>query len=443
MKQFFYVAALLLLVCSCKKEGSHNSKDTYLEAVRQSLKDSLNADAYAQLDFERSVSYRVDSAGLYFMRIPLQGKPLREDFLILKTTREGRIKSGRFIRLRGREQPYSRQRTGLRFEGTVRMFSLDGSEQLFSDIHGGYITAFHPELSTRDDAANILPGSGDVLPEVVVIAYVHTSGIDYSTWLLLNSFSSNTEKDAGSSPYYATADGGGGGGGGYSGSGGGGSGTPVIQIDYDNYAGRESIAVEEYVKCFDAIADASAKCSITLYADIPVDSDPNKLFDFRTGSPGHTFIGILKMNSDGTQAVQQFIGFYPKSGWKSGLTDAPVEGKFVDDSGHEFNASYNKSLTPDELRSVLVEILYLKNVRYDIDNYNCTDWALAVFNKAGYGLDIPLYAVPGTLPSAGTSTPQGVYNKLKEMKKSGAANADQISIGFIKGWVADSKGPCN
>jgi hypothetical protein len=39
--------------------------------------------------------------------------------------------------------------------------------------------------------------------------------------------------------------------------------------------------------------------------------------------------------------------------------------------------------------------------------------------------------------------PQGVYNKLAEIKKNNDAHADKIQIGFIKAWVANSNGPCN
>ena len=171
-----------------------------------------------------------------------------------------------------------------------------------------------------------------------------------------------------------------------------------------------------------------------------MDSDPNKIFDFSNGSPGHTFIQVKKTN--GGQSVVQNIGFYPKTGWKTGLTNAPLDAKFVDDGMHEFNAGYTKTLSAEEFKSVLTEIRYLKNMQYDIDNYNCTDWALAVFNKQGDGLDIPLYDIPGNLPSSGTSMPQGIYNKLLQMKRDNDLHADKIQIGFQKGYVAYSNGPC-
>ena len=64
--------------------------------------------------------------------------------------------------------------------------------------------------------------------------------------------------------------------------------------------------------------------------------------------------------SNGSASVQQNIGFYPDQGWKTMLTPAPVTGKFVDNAGHEFNASLSMSLTPEQLQSVINEILYQK-----------------------------------------------------------------------------------
>lgn len=119
-----------------------------------------------------------------------------------------------------------------------------------------------------------------------------------------------------------------------------------------------------------------------------------------------------------------------------------MDAKFVDDGMHEYNAAYTKSLTQAEFGSVLNEMRYLKNVQYDIDNYNCTDWALDVFNTAGYGLDIPLYDIPGNYPSTGTRMPQGIYNKLQQMKSNNDVHAANIQIGFAKAWVANSHGPC-
>jgi hypothetical protein len=121
-----------------------------------------------------------------------------------------------------------------------------------------------------------------------------------------------------------------------------------------------------------------------------------------------------------------------------------VNGKFCDNGGHELNASLKMIVSAENFKSILTEILYLcRFVKYDIDEYNCTDFALDVFNKVRPNkLVIPLYDIPGGMAAAGTRTPQGLYNQLKHMKQSNHPEASNIIIPGYKGWVADSKGPC-
>ena len=447
MKLLYAFAIAVLLITSCKKEVHEKVNIDVFKTMKAFLKDSLSMDDYSGLDFSRVVCNRVDSAGLYFMRVPFKEKAITESFVIVKIKNNTSVEAGKIIRLDGGVRnvgvgPVTKWEWG----GSISISSLNRRTVLNSGVHNGYIDAFHQNASLKEAVLG-----ADVLPEVFVVAYVQNpDAFDYSTWLWLNSlFYSNTYgggggSETGSGGYYGSLDGGGGGGGSsYAGSGGetGAAVDETMFVDLDVYSDRPAIDVEQYLKCFDAIPDAGAQFEIGIYADIPVDSDPNKILDFSTGSPGHTFIQVKKTN--GSQSVVQNMGFYPKTGWKTGLTNAPIDAKFVDDGMHEFNAGFTKSLTAEEFKSALTRIRYLKNMQYDIDNYNCTDWALSVFNnQGGYGLDIPLYDIPGNLPGIGTSMPQGVYNRLSEMKRNNDAHADQIQIGFVKAWVANSNGPC-
>ena len=66
--------------------------------------------------------------------------------------------------------------------------------------------------------------------------------------------------------------------------------------------------------------------------------------------------------------------------------------------------------------------------KYDIDQYNCTDWALEVFNHVRSPLNqlvIPKFDVPYSDIPDGSSTPQGLYLKLQEMKKIGRAGSGE------------------
>jgi hypothetical protein len=39
--------------------------------------------------------------------------------------------------------------------------------------------------------------------------------------------------------------------------------------------------------------------------------------------------------------------------------------------------------------------------------------------------------------------PNGVYNRLREMKNTNDARAGGITIGLVKGFAGNSTGPCN
>ena len=204
-----------------------------------------------------------------------------------------------------------------------------------------------------------------------------------------------------------------------------------------------AIDIQKFINCFNSIPDAGATCKITIFTDIPVNNDPTKFFDWDNGSPGHTFIQFQKVN--GSQQVSQNIGFYPASGWKTTISPAPIEGKFVDNHHHEFNASYEKTITPSQLQAGLMEMMHRRTMRYDIDDNNCTDWAISVFNATLAGqeyLEIPLYNIPGGEAPYGTSTPQGLYNKFRQMQNAGGSQAQGVVIPII-GWVGASSGPCN
>ena len=71
------------------------------------------------------------------------------------------------------------------------------------------------------------------------------------------------------------------------------------------------LTVYNVTGCFENIPDEGAICSIELFADVPVNSDPMVGFNLQTGSPGHTFLQLHKQN--GKYGVIQNIGFYPAS----------------------------------------------------------------------------------------------------------------------------------
>lgn len=193
-------------------------------------------------------------------------------------------------------------------------------------------------------------------------------------------------------------------------------------VDFEFVEDLSPIDITKYLKCFSNIPDDGSSCSIELLVDIPVDNHPNRLFNFDQGSPGHTFLQITKTN--GTQSVTQNIGFYPNATWKLLLAE-PVQNKILDNSEHEFNASLTINITPEQLNNTINYLGNLASRDYDIDDYNCTDFALEVFNlsRISNPIEIQRYPIPGGGMYTNTSTPGALYNRLSIMQHAGTGKA--------------------
>jgi hypothetical protein len=458
MKRSLLIVTTFLFLFSCNKNIDQDSNyNSVLKNVRSSLSDSLSKNDFEALDFSKSLLSNVDSIKLHLMRIPFKGKRIKEEFVLLQLSEDAKIIRGRLVHIS--EASDNNINSGKPFNGSITISWLNGNPIIKSEISKGYITAFHP--SSPNSRSLVVPYEGHVVGEVVVVSYIHNETyISYSFWIdLLSLFapSSGTLNGGYSGEYYNSLDGGsssvgggalyggGGGGGGVSG----GSGElpvepvedPTIYVDFEPVENRNAIDVAKYLKCFSNIPDAGSTCSIEILSDIPVDNHPDNFFDWTTGSPGHTFLHLKKVN--GGQVTSQYIGFYPSIEWKT-IVYTPVEGKFVDNSNHEFNASLKRDVNPSQLQVAINKIQELsKTAKYDVDDYNCTDFSLDVFNSVPNvsPLVIPKFSIPLGGFHHTTSTPQGVYIKLKAMKEAGVEGAN-INIPASKAYVEQGSGAC-
>ena len=449
MQKLFLFCFLATIVISCQKEIEGPKPSNVYTELKRSLADSLSVSDFKNLDFSR-IS-RSAHGDVTLLRVAFKGRKMSEAFVLVEVNERGAIMRGRIVSL-------TRDNEKETFNGTLLLKSLKGVIIEETNIVRGYRVTNKTML--REQV--LQPDPYVELPEVVVVAsYPSGGGISWSSWMYLMSFLDNDGGGGGWGGWYSGSDpfaGGGGGGGGTGGGGNGGGGSvpppndptgPVtviddemMEVDFESQYADPAIDLDKYLKCFDNIPDAGATCKITIHADVPVNSDPTKMFDWSAGSPGHTWIRIEKNGANGSGSASQHIGFYPKTGWKTMLTDAPLDGKFVDNSNHEFNASYEVSVSPENLKSAIMRILQLRNVKYDIDDYNCTDWAIEVWRSAvspSIWFDIPRFHMPGSLSPYGTSTPQGLYEKIKELQEAGVQGTTVPVIG----WSGSSTGPCN
>ena len=470
MRHLTLITLTLLVITSCKKEISNNKHDFpgYVQNVKAALKDSLTSNDYAALDFSRTVLSKVDSVQLYLLRIPLKGKEIKNDFVIVKTNYDGKVERGKIVHMEGADTAFGYIRIKS-FYGSITISSLSRKNQMQSAINNGYILAFHPQMNLRTATETPMYPAIPVLPEVIVYSYIsNSSGISFSDWCLLQSlFYDSGGGSGGMSGYYSSLDGtsGGGGGGsyggGYDGSGDGSLdyGLPVtvndmVEIEAEYIYNLPGVDLSKMFKCFDDVPSIGATYSIRLCSDIPSNSNPNASANFLAASGGHTFLIITKAN--GATSVTQSFGFYPSSqpSWIDPFS--PVTSAIKDNGAQEINASLEMDLTETQFNTVKQNAISWSTRNYELADYNCSDYSVDIFNSVrttpliipGYQIILPGTTNPWAPSNPITVTinksPQMLFSKLQEMKNNNDPESSKIVIDQSHNYTAPiSKGECN
>lgn len=428
MKKALLFFLVTLSVTACQKRELPQS-----DPALNQLRSALNPQDYAILSPSSITRYTDPKSGKRFVRAGFTGRDALNDFVILLLDEQGKLIQGRFVKLQGNILKNAEGK--MRYSGSISSTDLAHDNLRQSAIREGFIEALHQFSGVAVNSAggvrvNKAECADCTLPEVIVGASYSSSGYDWTAWLSMLWLFDNTM------PVYIPV------GGGSSGGGGGGSSyTPpsAISIDTETPENKDKIDAKKYMDCFGNIPNTGATCTITISTDIPVDGHPEILFDWSEGSPGHAFIELYKQGQNGV-IVSQNIGFYPYIGFTVlGGTDVPS--KVVDNGYHEYNARYTLAVSPEQLQAAIDKVNAISGNSYNMTNFNCVDFALAVFNAATAGaLTIPLRQIPGYNTPHGSNTPQGLYERLDELKSWGAPGIDVIGS---KAYGGSSKGPCN
>ena len=150
---------------------------------------------------------------------------------------------------------------------------------------------------------------------------------------------------------------------------------------------------------------------------------------------GHTFVTLTKTNSNG-ESITQVMGFYPVNSLYAGST-LSVASMIVNDQNHKYNASYTINVNSSKFQNALNQAINLSSNNYNLLSFNCTDFALGVFNAGGGNLNIMPNIYTLFYFNQPTFTPISLYLKLKNLSNSGDSNAN---IGISN--AASSHGPC-
>lgn len=126
---------------------------------------------------------------------------------------------------------------------------------------------------------------------------------------------------------------------------------------------------------------------------------------------GHTFVKLIKTNVDGTK-VEAVLGFYPANSVNPLTGVIEVAGELVDDKGHTSEVQANKILTHDQFFAALAYIEKNRTRKYNLDTYNCTDFAIEVAGAAGWNIK----SKKGVWPGGGGHNPGDLGEDLRNAK---------------------------
>ena len=410
---------------SCKKDIITNSDEVakpaigFVEQAHTFLKVNYTAGSINDLLVNKSSLYKLDS-GRYVIKVPLKTQGLKNFILLYADSIYG-VKKGVLVHI----DKTSNTLKGEKFTGTITIKEINGKVKEIKKIVDGFKVKKATYRTTTD-------GYQD-LPEVVVIAYRTIDKVNWGEWFNLMFFFGGNLNNKDSYGYMENEGGPGGGGGG-------GEYQPdpnVIEINFDDALTTEPIDLLKYLNCFNQIQNLGATYSIKICAQLPVDNNPVQIIDGL--ATGHAFLTVTKTN--GMSSMTQNFGFYPANGPKS-MALLPVPSKVGDNDFTKYNASLTASnVSYDQFSTFMQTAMTLSTHSYDLNNYNCANFALDCFNSIKSTGD--KLVVPNTIRDGINyrTTPNGIYELLRDKKNNGDPEASNINMGV--NHSSFSNGPCN
>ena len=204
---------------------------------------------------------------------------------------------------------------------------------------------------------------------------------------------------------------------------------PPDPVNEDYPAAVSGLNLPQRLACFNPLLP-DAGYAVSLCADLPDNDRPDKVYVKK--ETGHVFLILRKnMPGDSGQTISQVFGFYPRRPVSS-LVFKNVRCEILDNGKREYNAVVTKELTAEEFGIVVQKAQELTAKKYNINKYNCYDYALDVFNSLPGIEKIPVRHVKFPLIFGRGGSPCGLYRDLEKLKANGSAWAPYIQFGVFK-----------
>jgi len=427
ISQAIILFTLLFTLNSCKKnEVIIPYSESLSQKVIHKLKDSLSTNDFAKLDSTKINVYKLNSDNR-LLQI-LTSESLK--FILVEADINGNIIKGNILHFDTSFVSIATNNNGCTFNGTVNVSYLNGHQVSKSIIENGYIIRSNSSSIIKSNSVSdhIKPFDNSphtTLPDVVVSTIINSKGNAITNsyyWNLFNflAISSYQNQYIPIDPSYF----------GYS--------SPYTVNLIDDK--KPAIDLFSFINCFETISGVGAKYSLSIASLLPVDNHPDQLINMYTQSAGHAFITLKKENSSG-QSITQVIGFYPTELNFYTLAGS-VGSKIANDEENKYSAKYTIEVTENQFRSAINKAINLSYNPYNLYDFNCTNYAIAVFNASGGNLYVdPQLYMPYSMGAFYSAypvyNPNALYRSIEKKQQSGNNSA------IINTSKADkSHGPC-
>lgn len=140
---------------------------------------------------------------------------------------------------------------------------------------------------------------------------------------------------------------------------------------------------------------------------------------------GHTFITLIKYNTDSTSVSRSF-GFYPRKDHFLSATPLfpTTKSVFKDDERHNWDETVGKFISGRKFKKILEVIKEYDQKRYNLNKNNCTDFGLNLAGTAG----IKIMDTKGSWPFGRGNNPANAGQSVLEGK---VLNMDSNHVLFI------------
>ncbi|MBL7725480.1 MAG: hypothetical protein JNK27_15130 [Chitinophagaceae bacterium] len=201
--------------------------------------------------------------------------------------------------------------------------------------------------------------------------------------------------------------------------------TPANPKNISKYK-TASERLSESLLCFEPV-NTNASYSITLCADLPDNNNPGKVHV--KSETGHVFIILRKWTE--TDTINSVFGFYPRRP-ASSLLFKNVRSEILSNNNREYNISLSKKIEEEDFRLVIKTAVELAKRKYNINKYNCYDYAIEIFNSIAGLNKIPIRHIRFPFIFGKGGSPCSLYADLKEMKNNGSVWAPFIQTGVFR-----------